>query len=37
MELALHEAQATQGWPAVVGAAPDLRLTHLLFMDDSLL
>ena len=37
MELALSEAQAHAEWPSTIGAAPDLGITDLLFMDDSLL
>ncbi|CAE7305768.1 unnamed protein product, partial [Symbiodinium necroappetens] len=37
MELALSEAQAHAEWPSTIGAAPDLCITDLLFMDDSLL
>ena len=37
MELALSEAQAHKEWPSTIGAAPDLGISDLLFMDDSLL
>ena len=37
MELALNEAQSQEDWPRTIGAAPDLSITDLLFMDDSLL
>ncbi|CAE7361985.1 unnamed protein product [Symbiodinium necroappetens] len=37
MELSLHEAQAEEGWPRRIGAAPDLQLGELLFMDDSII
>ena len=37
MELALRDAQSTRGWPRRLGAAPDLELSELLFMDDSIM
>ena len=37
MELALSAAQNHAEWPSTIGAAPDLCITDLLFMDDSLL
>ena len=37
MELALKEAQDHAEWPSTIKAAPDLCITDLLFMDDSLL
>ena len=37
MECALREAQEHPQWPKEIGAAPDLFLQALLFMDDSLL
>ena len=37
MELALNAAQKHAEWPGTIGAAPDLCITDLLFMDDSLL
>ncbi|CAE7390465.1 unnamed protein product [Symbiodinium sp. CCMP2592] len=36
MECALHEAQNHPQWPRQLGAAPDLSIHELLFMDDSL-
>ena len=37
MELALRDAQAAKDWPKRLGPAPDLRLSELLFMDDSII
>ena len=37
MECALHQAQKHPEWPQRIPAAPDLPLTSLLFMDDSIL
>ena len=37
MELALREAQSMKEWPRVLGAAPDLKISELLFMDDSII
>ena len=37
MECALHSAQGHQEWPKVMGAAPDMTLSSLLYMDDSIL
>ena len=37
MECALHKAQRAETWPKVLSAAPDLPISALLFMDDSIL
>ncbi|CAE7220435.1 unnamed protein product, partial [Symbiodinium sp. CCMP2456] len=37
MECALHTAQSHPTWPGPLSSAPDLQLTSLLFMDDSIL
>ena len=37
MELALREAQSMKEWPKLLGAAPDLQISELLFMDDSII
>ncbi|CAE7550167.1 unnamed protein product [Symbiodinium necroappetens] len=37
MECALRRAQSAEGWPRVLGGAPDMALSSLLYMDDSIL
>ena len=37
MECALHNAQRHAEWPQELSGAPDLKLSSLLFMDDSIL
>ncbi|CAE7734694.1 R1A1-element\ORF2 [Symbiodinium sp. CCMP2592] len=37
MECALHKAQAKENWPREISSAPDMLLSSLLFMDDSIL
>ena len=37
MECALHRAQSHASWPQEIGGAPDMSLSAVLFMDDSIL
>ncbi|CAE7866414.1 unnamed protein product [Symbiodinium sp. KB8] len=37
MECALHKAQTAEEWPRTLGGAPDMALSSLLYMDDSIL